>query len=100
MRNYTEGTIDAETIKAVGLKPTNTLLNAATALCARVYEYPSLEHVYVMDSDLYGHSLPKDSCFLAFDGRHGLMGKDLKVETLKHASVKEIEKIVQANNKG
>ena len=100
MNNEKGDNIDAETIKAVGLRPTNVLLNAETALSAHVYEYPNLEHVYVMDSDLYGNSLPKDSCFLAFDGQHGLIGKDLKLETLKNASAEEIKKIVQDNNKG
>ena len=100
MINHNEDNIDAETIKAVGLKLTNVPINAATAPSARIFEYPHLENVYIMESDLYGNTMPKDSCFLAFTGQHGLIGKHLKVETLKHSSVLDIQKIVEDNNDG
>jgi len=100
MINNNEENIDDETIEAVGLKLTTTPINAATALSARIFEYPHLENVYIMESDLYGNTIPKDSCFLAFTGQHGLIGKHLKVETLKHSSVFDIQKMVQDNNKG
>jgi hypothetical protein len=100
MSNNNEDNIDAETIKTIGLELTDEPLNAQTALSARVFKYPHLENVYIMESDLYGNHMPKDSCFLAFHGKHGLMGKHLKVETLKHSSVTEIEKMVQDNNEG
>jgi len=95
-----EENIDAKTIETVGLKLTTAPINAPTALLARVFEYPHLENVYVMESDLYGNTMPKDSCFLAFNGHHGMIGKHLKVETLKRSSVTEIEKMVQDNNEG
>lgn len=100
MINNNEDNIDAETIESIGLRLTNKRLNAETALSARVFEYPHLENVYIMESDLYGNTMPKDSCFLAFNGQHGLIGKHLKVETLKRLSVMEIEKMVQDNNEG
>jgi hypothetical protein len=53
-----------------------------------------------MENDLYGNKMPKDSCFLAFTGQHGLMGKHLKVETLKNATIKEIKDMVESNNEG
>jgi hypothetical protein len=53
-----------------------------------------------MESDLYGNKMPKDSCFLAFNGQHGLIGKHLKVETLKHSTVVEIQHMVEENNEG
>src|SRR3954463_14838122 len=93
MININEDNIDAETIKAIGLKLTTAPINAATALSARVFQYPHLENVYIMESDLYGNTMPKDSCFLAFTGQHGLIGKHLKIETLKHSSVLDIQKL-------
>ncbi len=95
-----EDNIDAETIETLGLRLTNKPINAETALSARVFEYPHLKNVYIMESDLYGNTMPKDSCFLAFNGKHGLIGKHLKVETLKRSSVMDIEKMVQDNNEG
>jgi hypothetical protein len=92
--------IDAETIKVVGLRLTDKPINAETALSARIFKYPQLENVYIMESDLYGNTMPKDSCFLAFNGQHGLIGKHLKVETLKHSSIWQIKKMVQENNEG
>jgi hypothetical protein len=53
-----------------------------------------------MESDLYGNTMPKDSCFLAFSGLHGMVGKHLKVETLKQLSIMEIKKMVHDNNEG
>src|SRR3954447_16133514 len=100
MINNNEYNIDEKTIKTVGLKLTKAPINASTALLARVFEYPHLENVYIMESDLYGNTMPKDSCFLAFNGRHGLIGKHLKVETLRRSSVMEIQKMVQDNNEG
>ena len=100
MMNHNEDNIDAATIKAVGLKLTNAPINAVIAPSARIFEYPHLENVYIMESDLYGNTMPKDSCFLAFTGQHGLMGKHIKVETLKHSSVLDIQKMVEDNNDG
>lgn len=100
MINNNEVNIDAETIKALGLKLTDKRVNAQTALSARVFEYPHLENVFIMESDLYGNTMPKGSCFLAFNGHHGLIGKYLKVETLQRSSVIDIEKMVQDNNEG
>ena len=53
-----------------------------------------------MESDLYGNIMPKGSCFLAFNGKRGLIGKHLKVTTLKSASVEEIKKMIEANAEG
>jgi hypothetical protein len=100
MINENEVNIDAETIKTLGLRLSNKPINAETALTARIFEYPLLEHVYIMESDLYGNTMPKDSCFLAFNGQHGLIGKHLKVETLKRSTMKDIEKMVHDNNEG
>ena len=88
-----EYNIDAETIKALGLKLTDAPFNAPSPCFARVFEYPHLENVYIMEMDLYGNAMPNDSCFLAFNGHHGLIGKHLKVETLKRLSVMEIQKM-------
>lgn len=47
-----------------------------------------------MEADLYGNSMPKNFCFLAFYGQHGLIGEALEVETLKNARVEDIRKII------
>ena len=90
--------IDEATIRKVGLQLSEQHINAQIAPNARVFEYPSLENVFIMESDLYGNRMPKNSCFLAFYGNHGLIGKHLTVETLKNASVDDIKKIVEDNN--
>jgi hypothetical protein len=92
--------IDEETIKLTGLKICNKNINAQIATDARVFEYPSLENVFVMESDLYGNTMPKGSCFLAFYGNHGLIGKHIKVTTLRDSSIEDIKKIVASNIDG
>jgi hypothetical protein len=53
-----------------------------------------------MENDLYGNVMPNDSCFLAFYGRHGLIGKQITVEKLRNASTEEINDLVQINSEG
>lgn len=100
MNNENEINIDEATIKDIGLRLTDKHINAETALSSRVFEYPHLPDVYIMESDLYGNTMPKDSCFLAFNGHHGLIGKHLKIETLRNASIGDIKNIVESNNEG
>lgn len=90
--------IDDETISKLQLRPSDKPINANIAGNARVFEYPGLENVFVMESDLYGNVMPQGSCFLAFYGRHGLIGQHLHIETLKNASVEDIKKIVESNS--
>ena len=92
--------IDKETIEKVGLRIADKPVNAQIAPNARVFEYPYLDNVFVMESDLYGNPMPENSCFLAFYGKHGLIGKHLKIETLKNASVEDIKKVVEGNSEG
>ena len=89
--------IDEETINRVGLCRSDKPINAHMAPNTRVFEYPGLDNVFVMESDLYGNAMPHGSCFIAFYGKHGLIGKHLKIETLKKASVEDIKKIVESN---
>jgi hypothetical protein len=91
--------VDDETISTVGLKLSSNPLASISAY-SRVFRYPDLEDVFIMETDLYGNSLPDDSCFLAFYGHHGLMGYELKLETLKNAKADEIKKIVESNIDG
>lgn len=100
MTRSTEINLDEETIRQVGLQQTDKPINAQIAPDARVFSYPFLDEVFIMESDLYGNKMPKGSCFLAFNGKHGLIGQHLKVETLKNASVEEIKKIIEANAEG
>lgn len=100
MGNNNEHNIDEETISQVGLRPSDQAINAQIAPQARVFIYPFLDGVYIMESDLYGNQMPKDSCFLAFTGQHGLVGKHLKIETLKKATLKEMKDMVASNNEG
>ena len=92
--------IDEETISKTGLRLSNEHINAQIAPTARVFEYPYLEKVFIMENDLYGNTMPKDSCFLAFYGHHGLIGKTIKVETLRNASVNDIKNMVESNIEG
>lgn len=92
--------IDDDTIKKVGLRLSEKTINAETAIESRVFEYPHLENVFIMESDLYGNAMPKYSCFLAFKGHHGLIGKHLSVETLRNASEEDIKNLVEHHNEG
>lgn len=92
--------LDDETIRQLGLQPCYEPINAPLAPYARVFIYPSIEGVYVMESDLYGNSMPEGSIFLAFRGRSGLIGKHLHIHTLKSSSVEDIRKMVEDNNAG
>lgn len=100
MKHANEVNIDEETIRKAGLRETDKPVNAELAPDARVFEFPDLENVFIMESDLYGNTMPKGSCFLAFYGRSGLMGKHLKVESLKNCSVEDIKQIVERNRQG
>ncbi len=95
-----EFNIEAETINQIGLRVSEKQINAHIAPDARVFEYPGLENVFVMESDPYGNIMPKGSCFLAFFGNHGLIGKHLRVEELKNASVDDIKKMVASYSEG
>jgi hypothetical protein len=92
--------IDEETISKLGLIITNKQINAPCTPHARVFEYPHLDNVFIMENDLYGNPMPKNSCFIAFYGRHGLVGKHLSIDELKKASVEDIRKLVADNSEG
>ncbi len=100
MKEHVVNNIDNDTIKKVGLRLSEKPINAPIAKTSRVFEYPHMDNVFIMESDLYGNVMPKDSCFLAFVGHHGLIGKHLSVEALKIASATDIRKLVQSNNQG
>jgi hypothetical protein len=100
MKNTTDANIDFEIIEKLGLRLSDQKINADICPDARVFEYPHLNNVFIMENDLYGNVMPKGTCFLAFYGRQGLMGKHLKVETLINASVEDIKNIVASNNEG
>lgn len=92
--------IDNETISKIGLQLSGKHINAQIAPGARVFDYPHLSDVFIMESDLYGNRMPKESCFLVFNGQHGLIGKHLRVETLKNATVADIKKMVETHSEG
>ena len=73
--------LDSETIEQLGLRQSYKSINAQMAQEARIFEYPAIENVYVMESDLYGNQMPEGSCFLAFEGRTGLIGKHIRIDT-------------------
>jgi hypothetical protein len=100
MENIKNENIDDDTISKIGLRLSDRQINAQIAPNARVFEYPDLENVYVMESDLYGNIMPKDAIFLAFYGKHGLIGKQIKISTLKNASVDDVQKLIQSNEEG
>jgi hypothetical protein len=92
--------IDEETISKLGLIITNKQINAPSTPHARVFEYPHLDNVFIMENDLYGTTMPEHTCFIAFNGRHGLVGKQLSIEELKNASAEDIRKLVADNSDG
>lgn len=100
MTNVEDFNIDQEIISNLGLRLSTKHINAQISPDARVFEYPHLDNVFIMESDLYGNKMPQNSCFLAFYGQHGLIGKHLKVETLRKATVEDIKNMVESNNEG
>lgn len=100
MTNRSDNHIDNDTIRKLGLQPTDKPVNAQIAPGARVFEYPGFENVFIMESDLYGNEMPEGSCFLAFNGRNGLIGKHLRIQTLKERSAEEIRSIIESNTEG
>lgn len=100
MYNSRRFNLDQETIEQLGIRQSDKSVNAQIAPDARVFEYPGVENVYIMESDLYGNAMPEGSCFLAFEGRAGMMGKHIKIETLRKSSIEEIKKMVEDNQAG
>ena len=92
--------IDEETICMLGLTISHKQINAQRTPHARVFEYPHLENVFIMENDLYGTTMPEHSCFIAFNGRHGLMGKHMTIDKLRNSSMEEIKKLVADNSGG
>lgn len=92
--------IDQDTIDKLGLSLTDRHVNADFAADARVFVYPHIDNVFIMESDLYGNKMPKNSCFLAFYGRNGLVGKHLNVHELKKMTPQEIKDMVKNNSEG
>lgn len=90
--------INEEIVYKLGLRLSDKLTNTSIASNARVFDSPYLNDVFVMESDLYGNIMPKDSCFLAFYGIHGLIGKELSVDTLTNIGIEDIQSIVKNNS--
>lgn len=100
MDNNIISNIDDAIITQLGLEVAKEHVNADIAPNARVFKYPFIENVFIMESDLYGNVMPKDSLFLAFYGRNGLVGKHVTIEELKRYNQKDIENIVKSNFEG
>ena len=100
MINTSDTNISLETISKIGLRLSDKAINAEKSPTARVFEYPHLKDVFVMENDLYGNVMPKDHCFLAFYGRNGLIGKQITIEKLRNATTEEIKKLVRINKDG
>jgi hypothetical protein len=100
MENTANQILDDDTIESLGLILTASPLTAEISHPGRVFEYPHLKGVYIMESDLYGNPMPEGSCFLAFNGTHGLMGEHLKIQTLKTSTPEEIRSRVEKEQEG
>jgi hypothetical protein len=92
--------IDEETIRRLGLRPADIHAGSQLATGARVYRFPNLENVLVMESDLYGNPMPEGSCFFAAQGKHGLMGRRLRVEKLRTCSAEDVREMAQRISEG
>jgi len=99
-QEISEDTINSKTISQLGLRLSSKKINADACPEARVFEYPHLTNVFIMENDLYGNKMPDGSCFLAFYGKHGLIGKHLSVKKLINSSREEIKNLVACNNEG
>lgn len=64
----------------------------------RIFEFPDLQNVFVLESDLYGNPTPDGLCFLAFYGKRGLMGKFMRIENLKKSSAADIKLLVERHS--
>lgn len=100
MITMTDANLNNNTIRELGLRLSDKKVNAVISPDARVFEYPHLENVFIMENDLYGNVMPKDSCFLAFTGHHGLIGMHLSVEALLKATVEDMKTMVESNIEG
>lgn len=92
--------LDDETIASIGLILSDKPIITEKPHQARVFEYPHLKNVFIMECDLYGNLMPEGSCFLAFNGTHGLIGEHLKIETLKNSTPDDIRQRVEKDRKG
>lgn len=92
--------LDDATIKKVGLVLTSKPINAHIAPDARIFRFPGVEKLYIMESDLYGNTMPEDSCFVAFYGKNGLVGKHLRVETLVTMTKDDMRSLMESNCNG
>ena len=95
-----ENRLTSQVLDKAGLQLSDKKINAAVSPDALVYEFRQLAGVYIMENDLYGNVMPEDSCFLAFEGAHGLMGKHLKLDTLMTSSLSQIRELVAMHNEG
>ncbi|HSB93594.1 MAG TPA: hypothetical protein VLC28_10765 [Flavitalea sp.] len=100
MENTSNQILDDQTIESLGLIPSDSPLTAEIQHPGRVFKYPHMKGVYIMESDLYGNPMPEGSCFLAFDGVHGLMGEHIKIQTLRSSTPDDIRKRVEKDKKG
>ena len=100
MKSTINFNIDDDTISKLGLRLSGKEINAQIAPDARIFEYPGLDNVFVMESDLYGNTMQEGSCFLASLGNHGLIGRHLKIETLKHISKEDIKAMIESISEG
>ena len=98
--NITATNLSEDIISKIGLRLSGKPINAEISHDARVFEYPHLTDVFIMENDLYGNVMPIGSCFLVFCGRNGLIGKEITVEKLKNSSPEEIENLVNSNIEG
>ena len=100
MENPSNQILDDETIQTLGLIPSEDPLTAEISHPGRVFKYPHLKGVYIMESDLYGNPMPEGSCFLAFNGTHGLMGEHIKIDTLKSSTPEDIRSRIEKERQG
>ena len=100
MINEATSRIDTELIRQFELEPSAIPEGAQLAVNARVYTFPQLESVFVMESDFYGNRMPEGSCFLAFQGKRGLLGRHINIDSLRKCSLDEVQKIVVSLSEG
>jgi len=93
------GYVSKQVISNLSLQLTDKL-DTVSELTGKIYKYPNIKDVYILEKDLYGNSMPEGYCFLAFSGSHGMIGRQLSLKTLEKASEEDMRILIESNEQG
>jgi|SRR6476620_4138960 len=90
--NYT---LDEEVVQFLALRLRLTPIEIDSTVTGRIFEYPHIPEVYILEDDLTGNRMPEGTCLLAFTDREKLEGVKLKIETLLISTPGDIKRLIQ-----